>query len=68
MLKKGPKKFEKFQTRKNNWQNSANNIFENKKELMCKNMQRATYVPNLKDLSWSIRAWLQKNSFTYFGL
>ena len=34
---------------------------------MSRRIQRATYVPNLKDLSWFIRLWLQKCVWLTFG-
>ena len=38
-------------------------FFGTKTELMPRSIQRATNVPNLKDLSWFMRPLLQKNKF-----
>ena len=56
MQKKGPEIFEKSKMLKNNQQNSENIIF-------AQSTQWATYVPNLKNSSWFMRPWLQKNKF-----
>ena len=42
--------------------------FLKKTELMSKSIQRAIYIPNLKNLPWFIRPRLQKLSLTYFWL
>ena len=42
--------------------------FLKKTELMSRSIQRAIYVPNLKNLPWFIRPRLQKLSLTYFWL
>ena len=43
-------------------------IFSQKTELMSRGIQQATCVPNLKNLSWFMRPWLQKMGLTYFWL
>ena len=43
-------------------------IFWQKTELMSNSIQQATCVPNLKNLSWFMRPWLQKIGLTYFWL
>ena len=35
---------------------------------MSRNLQRGTYVPNLKDLCWLLWPWMQKMNFAYFWL
>ena len=35
---------------------------------MSRSIQQATCVPNLKNLSWFMRPWLQKMGLTYFWL
>ena len=61
-VEKKPRKLRKIQKHKNTSQNSKNKIFA-KLELMSRSVQQSTYVPNLKDLSWFMRPWLQKNKF-----
>ena len=67
-VEKKPGKLKKSKTRKNNRQNSENKIFEKKTERMSRSIQLATYIPNLKDLSWFMSPWLHKMSLTYFWL
>ena len=43
-------------------------VFSQKTDLMSRSIQQATYVLNLKNLSWFLRPWLQKMVFTYFWL
>ena len=43
-------------------------LFLQKTGLMSRSIQQATCVPNLKNLSWFMRPWLQKIGLTYFWL
>ena len=52
----------KSKTRKNSCLNSENKIFGTDGTYVEKYAE-ATYVPNLKHLSWFMRPWLQNNEF-----
>ena len=43
-------------------------VVRKKTELMSRSIQQATCAPNLKNLSWFMRPWLQKVGLTYFWL
>ena len=43
-------------------------FLQKKKKLMSRSIQRYTYVPQLKNLSWLMRTWLQKINSTCFWL
>ena len=46
---------------------SKMNILKKQKQTYVDCIQRATYVPNLKDVSWFMRPWLQKNVSPIFS-
>ena len=43
------------------------NILKKQKQTYVDCIQKATYVPNLKDVSWFMRPWLQKNVSPIFS-